>query len=177
MRAIACATESACSVGEDQVTRFRGLHRGVNAVLVANFADENDVGILAHGIANSSGERVGINADFTLLELRLVIIENVFDGIFDGDDPHGGAFVDLLNQGPEGGAFPLPCRPGDEDQTAWFRNEVGEGSRKIQFLQFLALLRHDAEGKGLGTFLFTEVGAITLETMIEAEVFLEAVFD
>src|ERR1043165_7976439 len=93
--------------GQDKMAGLGGLHGGVNAFAVTDFTDENDIGILAHGVADAVGEGIGIDAHFALLELAEIILENVFDGIFDSYDPEGGCFVDLLDERADGGAFAL----------------------------------------------------------------------
>ena len=65
------------------MTGHRGMHCGFRRFRVADFADENDVGILTENGAQHSGKReAGLFVDLNLGDA----IDFVFDGIFDGDD-------------------------------------------------------------------------------------------
>ena len=105
-----------------------------------------------------------------MFELRLVIIEDVFDGILNGNDAHGGGFIDLLDEGAQGGALALAGGAGYEDETARFFDEVSERFGKVQFFELLPMLGNDAKRERLGAFLFAEVGAVTLEAVIKTQV-------
>ncbi len=71
---------------EHQVTGQGGAQGRLHRFVVADFADENDVGVLAHGGAEQLREG---EADF-FIDLRLANAGNlVFDGIFAGEDVVG----------------------------------------------------------------------------------------
>ena len=67
----------------DEVPRERRLDRHVSRFFVANFADHNDIGVLAQNGAQGVGE---VEPDFWLyLDLIEVFVDH-FDGVFDRRD-------------------------------------------------------------------------------------------
>src|ERR1051325_4438619 len=152
------------------MARFSGLDRGVDALFVAHFADENDVWILTHGVANAVGERVGVDPNFALLELRLFIFKNKFDWVLDADNANGALKINALQQGAGGRAFALTSRAGHDYQSAQFVNDRAQSFRQVQFRQRLCFLRHETKRKGLRAFLFAEVRAITIRAVIKTQV-------
>ena len=91
--------------GEDQVTRLRRGQGDRYSLQVAHLADENDVGILAQGCPERSGERLGILADLDLLDQGLAVLVLVLEGIFDGDDVLRLRPVDLAEEGRQRAAL------------------------------------------------------------------------
>ena len=112
--------------GEDEVAGLGGLKGGESGVVVANFTDEDDIGGLAHGAAEAASEGGGITTDFTLGEEAVLVGEDVFDGVFDGDDVAGGVFVQPLEEGGEGGGFAGAGGAGDEDDAVGFECPTSE---------------------------------------------------
>ena len=58
---------------EDQMAGFRRAQGDLHRLLVAHFADENDLGRLAQRGAQAVGVGIEINAQFALVESRLVV--------------------------------------------------------------------------------------------------------
>jgi len=89
--------------GNDEVSRFSGGEGGLKGLAVSHFADDDDIGVLAQGMDEGGIEGFGVQADFTLLEEGALVLEGIFDGVFDGDDMafHGG--VDVIQHGGHGG--------------------------------------------------------------------------
>ena len=79
--------------GQNQMARFRRLHSRLNAVSIPDFADEDDLGVLPHGIPDAGYERFGVHRHLTLLELALFFFENIFNRILNRDDPQRRRFV------------------------------------------------------------------------------------
>ena len=112
--------------GENLVTCESGFDGDIGGFVVANFADHNDVGILAEDGAESIGKAetdFGFNGDL------INSGELVFDGIFDGDDIILGV-VQFAEHGVEGGGFAGAGWAGDEDHSVggidgFFENAEG----------------------------------------------------
>jgi hypothetical protein len=102
------------------------LEGGEGGVVVANFSDEDDIGGLAHGATEAASEGGGITTDFALGEEAVLVGEDVFDGVFDGDDVAGGVFVQPLEERGESGGFAGAGGAGDEDDAVGFESPAGE---------------------------------------------------
>ena len=72
--------------GEDEVARFGGSEGELGGFFVPDFADHDDVGVLPKGGTEGSGEAVGIGVEFPLREVGLLVLEDIFDGVLEGDD-------------------------------------------------------------------------------------------
>ena len=66
---------------------------------VAHFTDHDDVGILAQHVFQRVVEGEGVQADFALFDDALVVFEDVFDGVLQGDDVFFEVGVDVLDHG------------------------------------------------------------------------------
>ena len=92
------------------MTRQCGLDRNLGSFRVADFADHDHIGILAHDRAQAVGER---KADLWLNLDLIYPAKLIFDRIFDGDNLFPGV-VDLLQGSVKGCGLATPRRPGDE---------------------------------------------------------------
>ena len=171
------ATESAWRVVSTEVARLGGLHGRIDALPIPDFAHEDDIGILAHGVADAIGKGGGIDADLALLELGLVILEHVLDGIFNRDDAQGLGLVDVLDQGAQGRALALASRTGRQNDAARFLDQLGQGLGQLQVLEFQPLLGNGPEREGLQALLLAEIGPIPLASAVEAQVHFELLLD
>jgi len=70
---------------------------------ISHLADEETVRIFANGRFDAFGEIRDIGSDLALGEHRAVIGVYELDGILDGDDVKGHAFVDAVEDGGQGG--------------------------------------------------------------------------
>ena len=117
------------------MTGFCGGDGGVDGFEVAHFADENDVGILAQGAAESFGEVRNVDANLALSDQRFFVLMIIFDGVFDGDDVGLVAFfVDDVNHRGERGCFAGTSRAGDETETARFVEHFLDRGRQADLL-------------------------------------------
>ena len=66
MRSIAGRRGAAVQAGEDQVPGLRRRQRQADGLGVAHLADQQDVGILAQGVAQAGGEIAHVRADLAL---------------------------------------------------------------------------------------------------------------
>jgi hypothetical protein len=71
---------------EHQVAGLGGLQGGGEGFRVTHFADQHHVGVLTHEELQCIGEVVHVDPDLPLVDQALVILEEIFDGVFDGDD-------------------------------------------------------------------------------------------
>ena len=70
-------------------TQVAGLRVGKchgHGFLITDLADQNAVGRLAHCVLQRNLERLGVGADLALVDDRLPILEDEFDGIFQRQD-------------------------------------------------------------------------------------------
>jgi hypothetical protein len=99
------ADAAAVEGGDDEVSGFGGVESGECGFGVADFAEEEDVRALAEGGAEGVGEAAAVLADLALGEEGEVVLEEVFDGVFECDDVAGEVLVELLEAARDGGGF------------------------------------------------------------------------
>jgi hypothetical protein len=98
---------------EHEVTGERRLDRDLGRLAIADLADEDDVGVLAHdGAERRAKGEAGPLADLHLDDTR----DAVLDGVLDRDDVHA-AVLDLAQRRVERGRLPGSRRAGDEDEA------------------------------------------------------------
>ena len=112
--------------GEHQMAGFRSLERRERRVEVTNFADKNHVRGLTHGTAQTTAEGIGVATYFALGEQTLVIVEDVFDGVLNGDDVPPERLVQPLQECGQRGRFTGACGPGDQDNAIRLGHPLGQ---------------------------------------------------
>ena len=138
--------------GENQVAGKRGADRDLGGVFVADFADHDDVGVLAEDGTEGAGEgEADLGADLHLVYAG----DFVFDGVFDGDDPKIGG-IDFPEKRVKRGALAGARGAGDEDDAVRVVEDaddlsllVGAHPEAVHRVGFLLLIQ-EAEGDGLG---------------------------
>ena len=70
----------------DEVTGFGGSQGGLHRLGVTHLADEDDVGVLAHGGAQRGGEVLGVDPHLALIHHRELVEVQHLDGVLDRDD-------------------------------------------------------------------------------------------
>ena len=120
---------------EDQVAGFRRAQGDLHRVLIAHFADENDLGRLAQRGAQTVDVGIEINAQFTLVESCLVVRMDIFHRVFQGDDVDGFAPVDFVQNGGQRGGFAGTGGAGDQHQAGFFLGDFLENLRELQLVQ------------------------------------------
>ncbi len=111
--------------GEDKVAGERGVDGDLRRLLVANFADQDLVGVVAQNGAQAAREGEAL----LLVDGNLRDAANlVFDRIFDGDDL---VFValDLVERGVERGGFAGAGGPGDQHHAVGLANVAAEAAQ------------------------------------------------
>src|SRR5690606_617167 len=71
---------------EHDVARFGGGDGGLDRFQVAHFADEDHVRVLPERAADRLREGGDVDADFALVDRRLLVVVVELDGVFDRDD-------------------------------------------------------------------------------------------
>ena len=102
---------------EHQVTRFGGVHARFERVAIAHFAHEYDVRILTHGMFESGIPIKNVDADLALVDDGLLVLEEVFNRVFNREDMHALALVDVVEHGRDGRAFAAPGDAGKNDHA------------------------------------------------------------
>ena len=103
---------------DDEVSGFGGGHGDLSGFSVAEFADDDDVGVLSHALAEAFGEGLGVAANLALFDEGGVVLEGEFDGVLEGDDGTGTEFGDTFDEGGKASGFPGSGDAGDKDESA-----------------------------------------------------------
>jgi hypothetical protein len=69
---------------------------------------------------------------FALMDERLLLVEEVFDRVLDGDDVLGARLVDAVDDGRERRGLSLPHRTHDEEEALGALREYFEHGREIE---------------------------------------------
>ena len=120
---------------EHEVARLGGLERDVHRDLVADFADEDHVGVLAQRGAERVGEGRRVDADLALADARLVVGVEELDRILDGDDVERLRRVQVRDHRGERGALAVARGADDEHEPAIALGEVLRGRRRAELLE------------------------------------------
>jgi hypothetical protein len=131
----------------------------VKLVAVAHFADHDDVGVLAQDVLETFLEGKGVQADFALFDDGLVVFEDVFDGVFEGDDVLAAVGVDVFDHGGEGGGFAAAGGAGEQDDAARAFGDLPQLGQQAQFLEGGHLGFDVAHGQAILAALMEAVGA------------------
>jgi len=97
--------------GKNKVAGFRGLESNFHGFAVAHFADEDNFGSLPQG--GTKGEREGgcVAVERALVNRRLLVAMQEFDGVLDGEDVHWLFFVHLVDDRRERGRLARAVGP------------------------------------------------------------------
>ena len=121
--------------GQNEVTGFGRGQRGGDGLVIAHFADDDDVGVLAQDVDEGAVEGADVGEHFLLDDDGALVFVDELDGVLDGDDLAAALAVDEVHQVIEGGGFAGAGGAGDEDQA------VGSAGQLVDFLgqaEFLA---------------------------------------
>ena len=143
--------------GEDDVAGEGGFGGDLGGLQVADFADEDDVGILAKEGAKDGRElEVDVGVDLRLSDA----IEADFDGVFDGGDVDVGV-IDLVERGVEGGGLAGAGGAGDEDDAVGVADETAQRLEDVLRDHHLVQREHGAlagHGEDADDRLFAVLG-------------------
>ena len=146
---------------EDQVSGFGGGDGGFDGDQVAQFADEDDVGVLAECAAESFGEARDVRADLTLNHHAFLVVVVEFDGVLDRDDVHGALLVDDVDHRGEGGGLAGTGRAGHEDHAAGTVEQVLDARREADLGERHHFVGDLAEHRADAAFLLERADAET----------------
>ena len=71
--------------------------RGCDGLLVAHFADQDDIGCFSQGTFETCTEIIDVETDLSLMDDGLGISETIFNGILKGDDMSPICLIDVLD--------------------------------------------------------------------------------
>ncbi len=92
--------------GEHQVSRLRRAQHHLGRVAITDLADQDHVGILSQSVFQSLGERGDVAPNLALRHDRpLVVGKDVFDRLFERDDPIIALLGEPLDQHGQRGGF------------------------------------------------------------------------
>ena len=98
---------------QHEVAGLRGLHRDAGGLLVADFADQDHVGVLAQDRAQRARERqLDLLVDLRLVDARQLVLDRIFDG-----DDVGALGLQRHQRRAERGGLAAAGRPDDEDHA------------------------------------------------------------
>ena len=103
--------------GDHEMPGFRRLKGGVGRNGVPDLTQQDDVGALAKGASESFRKAGGIGADFPLGKATEMILKQVFDRVFDGDDVAGCRLVQPFQPRSHGGRFSRTGGSGHQNET------------------------------------------------------------
>jgi hypothetical protein len=72
---------------------------------VAHFSDKYNVGVFSEHGPQSVDERCDVSSDLSLRDQRMLLLIDILDGVFDGNDSTGIVFADVVDEGCDGGGF------------------------------------------------------------------------
>ena len=102
--------------GKDKVPRHGGGDGGLHGFHVPHFAYDDDVRVFPQGAAQGFGKHSS-GGQFPLGEPAEIVVEEVFDGIFQRQDMAAGGVVDVIEHGGKRGGFAAPGGTCDKNQS------------------------------------------------------------
>ena len=129
---------------EHQMSGLGSRHRHRDGFRIAHFADENDVGILAHRGAYPLGEGRQVGAELTLDHLGGLAAMDELDRILEADDVDRAGRIQIVDHRGERRGLARAGRAGDQDHPLVIIAELAHDRRESQLID----ARH---GSGNGT--------------------------
>ncbi len=135
------------------------LEHDLDGLTVAHFADQNYLGRLAHGRAQSMGKARRIAVQFALVDRRALVIVQKLDGIFDGDDVVVLLLIDAIQKHRKGRRLARAGRAGHEHDAITQLGDFGQLLGQVQSLKVGNCSRNDAHDHGTTAALNENVDA------------------
>ena len=179
MRLTVSVASRVCRVEKTRWPGLGGEQRGLDRLVVAHLADQDDVGVLAEGGAQGAGEGVGVDVDLALVDDRLLVAVEELDRVLDRDHVLGAGRVDVVDHRRQAGRLARAGGAGAEDQAAPLLADPLEHRRQHQLADALDARRDDAEHQAHRAALLEDVAAEAAEPGhrvgdVELELLLEA---
>ena len=133
---------------EDKVAGLGGGDGRLDGVLVAHFADENDVRVLTKAGAQPLGEALGILADLALVDRAQIGGVHVFHRVFQRDDVRLAMMVYIINHRREARRFTGAGFARDKDDALVLVRQLHRGGRQAQLGQIGDLVAQQTQRHG-----------------------------
>ena len=101
--------------------KVAGLGRGCcgfHCFTVPHLADQNDVGALPDAVFQREVKVRSITPNLSLIDNALLVLVNVFNGIFQGNDVLVFGLIQMLDHRSQRGRLPTPGRSADQKQAS-----------------------------------------------------------
>jgi hypothetical protein len=121
--------------GQAQVAGLGVGEGGGHGLAVADLADQDAVGGLAHGVAQGVVPVDGVGADLALVDDRHLVLEQIFDRVFDGQDVARAVLVAVVQHRGDGGGLARAGGADDQHQPALLHDDVGEHRRQAEVVE------------------------------------------
>ena len=163
------------------MTCFRCGESRFDRLFVPHLPDQDDVGILTHGIFECGRKAFGIFTHTTVRKDRFFILMDKFHRIFDGDDMFLFIFIDLIEQCRQCGRLTRAGRPCHQDQPFFSFDQFFENLWCSEIVKRGNLYRNDPEGRCHFTECFVVVRPESSDTRkqkceVEFAVLFEVLF-
>lgn len=151
---------------QDEVPRFSSHQGRIHGRPVAHLTDEDDVRVLAQGLADALGKVREMRSQFALRNQGGLALFDVFDRVFQGDDVARPPFIDGLQDAPQGRRLAAARGTADQDQALCQpaealqqgpvairrqgRQGIEEAYRRVEAGVFLADMEAAAQGPAPG---------------------------
>ena len=144
MRLIASVASTVCSVERTRWPVSAARQRGLDRLLVAHLADEDDVRVLAQDAAQRALEGRRVQADLALVDDRLAVRVQELDRVLDRDDVLVHRPVHVVDHRRERGRLAGAGGAGEQDDPALLLGEPGDDRRQQQLVDGLDVHRDGA---------------------------------
>src|SRR6185369_8758097 len=101
---------------------YSSFHR----ICVTNFTDENHIWCLSHGTLQCSMKGMGVEPNFSLINDRLLMGMDVFNGVFDCNDMARTSHVTMVDHCRKRGRFSGARRTDNKNQPPLGHNNILE---------------------------------------------------
>jgi hypothetical protein len=153
------SADASCTPIEHEVPGLGESQRETDRLEVAHLADQDDVGVLAEAAAQRVGEGLGVLADLALVHRGLLVLVDVFDRVFDGDDVHGAVGVDPVDHRGKCRRLARPRRAGHEHQALLQLGEATHHFRRAEIFEGWDVPGDHSQGHGRCALLAERVPA------------------
>ena len=114
-----------------------GEGQGVfHSFLIANLADEDDVGCLAQGVFQGGEPVVGVHADFALGNDAVFVRMDEFDRVFNGNNVAVAVFIAVVDHGGQRSGFARACAADENHQPAFLHGDFFQHFGQFQVVHF-----------------------------------------
>ena len=129
----------------------------------AHFAEQENVGVVAHRAFERGGERLRVLADFAVHDDRLLHRVHELDRILDRDDVLGEVRIDVVDHRRERSGLAAAGRAGDDDEALIEMAEFLQRLGQLEIVEGKNLRRNLAEDRRLAPVVVEIVAAETRE--------------